>query len=392
MIAGRADWIRIAAFAIAFRLLSAALALVANVVFPDAQREQFTVFSAPSPFWDAFARYDSGWYQQIARSGYEYTPGGRSTIAFFPAYPLLMRHVGRLFGPRPSDLYIGGLVVSWLAFAVAMVGLYHLARLDLPRRRAERAVVLAAVFPFAFFFGAVYTEALFLAAGVWCVYAFRTDRFVLGGLAGAVATATRVNGILMLPALAWIVWQRCRAVAASGDVDGARRTLVAAVAGLLLVTAGIGGYSLYIWRMTGNPLEWVATIERWGYSPGGAPWLVLTRLAGELLTRPYAYLASGGMAPYDTLNGIAGIAFVLAIPCVWVRLGAAYGLFMAANLWLPLSSGTYEGIGRYCSVLFPFFIWLAGVRSRATFTWALVICATLYMLCLSLFTNIHPIF
>ena len=79
------EWIRIAAFAIAFRLFSAALALTVNVVFPDAQREQFTVFSTPSPFWDAFARYDSGWYQQIARSGYEYTPGGRSTIAFFPA-------------------------------------------------------------------------------------------------------------------------------------------------------------------------------------------------------------------------------------------------------------------------------------------------------------------
>ena len=57
-----------------------------------------------------------------------------------------------------------------------------------------------------------------------------------------------------------------------------------------------------------------------------------------------------------------------------------------------LSSGAYEGIGRYCSVLFPFCIWLAGVRSRVTFTWALVIFATLYMLCLSLFTNIHPIF
>ena len=392
MIAGRAEWIRIAAFAIAFRLLSAALALVANVMFPDAQREQFTVFATPSPFWDAFARHDSGWYQQIARFGYEHTPDGRSTIAFFPAYPFLMRHVGRLFGPRPSDLYIGGLVVSWVAFVIAMIGLYHLARLDLPRGRAERAVLLASVFPFAFFFGAVYTEALFLAASVWCFYAFRTDRFVLGGLAGAVATATRVNGVLMLPALAWIAWRSVGAVAASGQADRARRTGVAALTGLLLVASGIASYSLYVWYLTGSPLEWAATIERWGYHPGGAPWLALMRLAWELLTRPYGYLTSGGMAPYDTLNGLAGIAFVIAVPFVWVRLGAGYGLFMAANLWLPLSSGEYEGIGRYCSVLFPFFIWLAALRSRLVFTWALVVFATLYTLCLSLFTNIHPIF
>ncbi len=388
----RREWIRIAAFAIAFRLFSAGLALVSNVVFPDAQREQFTVFNSPSPFWDAFARYDSGWYQQIARSGYQYTPGGRSTIAFFPAYPFLMRHVGRLFGPRPSDLYIGGLVVSWLAFVLAMIGLYHLARLDLTRGRAERAVVLAAVFPFAFFFGAVYTEALFLAAVVWCVYAFRTDRFILGGLAGAVATATRVNGVLILPALAWIGWQRYRQIAESGDRDRARRSALGAAFGVLLTATGIGAYSLYIWRLTGSPFEWIATIERWGYHPGGVPWLALARLAGELLSRPYAYLASGGMAPYDTLNGLAGIAFAVAIPFVWVKLGAAYGIFMAANLWLPLSSGTYEGIGRYCAVLFPFFVWLAGFRSRTAFVWVLVVFATLYTLCLSLFTNIHPIF
>ena len=34
----------------------------------------------------------------------------------------------------------------------------------------------------------------------------------------------------------------------------------------------------------------------------------------------------------------------------------------------------------------------ASADAIATFTWALVICATLYMLCLSLFANIHPIF
>ena len=91
--------------------------------------------------------------------------------------------------------------------------------------------MLAAVFPFAFFFGAVYTEALFLAAVVWCVYAFRTDRFLLGGLAGAVATATRVNGVLILPALAWIGWQRYRQIAEAGDGDRARRSALGAAAG-----------------------------------------------------------------------------------------------------------------------------------------------------------------
>ena len=377
----------IALSALAFRLVSALLALYANVVFPLYQPEQFT-FGKTSPFWDTFARYDSGAFYQIARYGYSGGPnrfvaGGRSTIAYFPVYPLLMRYVGRLFGSSPGDLFLGGIVVSWIAFTLAMGVLFCLARLDLSPRAAERAVLLAAIFPFAFFYGVVYTEAVFLLFTVSSFYCFRTRRWIAGGVCGALATATRVNGILMLPALAWTAWR-------SAEPDARDRLL--AVLGLLLVACGVGAYSLYIYRLSGNPFEWAATIGRWGYYPGGAPWPALVRLVQTLVTHPYAYLAGERQAPYDVLNGVTALVFVASVPFVWKRLGAAYGLFMAANLWLPLSSGQYEGLGRYCAVLFPFFIWLAGFRSRVVVVSALVVSAMFYALCLALFTTIHPLF
>lgn len=396
----------VAVLALAFRVGSAVLSFLANVAFPDYQREQFTVFGRTEPFLDALARYDSGWYFQIARFGYHYTPDGRDTIAFFPVYPLLMRYVGRLFGRAPSDLYLGGVVVSWLAFALAMVGLYRLAALDLSPRRAARVVMLTAVFPFAYFFGAVYTEATFLAACVWTFYAFRTRRWLLGGVCGAIATATRINGILMWPALAWLVWTgvfrgfatvgvRSDAVPAptgtAGGRESARERLLALVA-LLLVPCGIGAYSLFVYGLSGRPLEWVATVQRWGYYPGGTPGVALLQLIQTLASRPYEFLTGERMALYDTLNGLTGLLFVLGTPLIWYRLGSVYGIFMAANLWLPLSSGQYEGLGRYCSVLFPFFVGVAAVSSRALFSATLVVFAMLYMLCLSLFANIHPLF
>ena len=399
----RAIALKIAACAIAFRILSAVLALVLNVVFPDYTSPQFTVFGSPSPFWDAFARHDSGWYYQIARYGYTqgasaYVPGGRSGIAFFPAYPFLMAYVGRALGRTPADLYFGGLIVSWVAFTLAMIALYHLARLDLDKPAAERTVLLAAVFPFAFYFGAVYTEALFLASIVACFYFFRTRRWVLGGLCGALATATRVNGILMWPALAWLVWQQFgspgrheQKPAAAGD-QASRRDIWWAIAGLLLVPVGIGLYSLYIFRLTGNAFEWAATIQRWGYYPGGSPIAVFFGLGRALVMNPYAFLAGERLAPYDTLNGIAALLAVMAVPFVWWRFGGAYGLFMAASLWLPLSSGQVEGLGRYVAVLFPLFIWLASIRSETTGTVIVVVFAMFYTLCMALFTNIHPLF
>jgi hypothetical protein len=375
---------------LAFRILSALLAFLVNVALPDYRPDQFKPMSGTAnQFWDTFVRHDSGWYYQIARDGYRFVVGGPPVglgkpgkIAFFPVYPLLMRYAGRLFGHGPAAPYLGGILVSWTAFAGAMVTLWYLARLDLDDERARRAVVLATVFPFAFFFGAVYTESVFLLATVAAFYCFRPRRWALGGCAGAVATATRVNGILMLPALAWIAWR---------ETQPSLRDRLHAALGLLLATAGLGAYSLYIYRLTGNPLEWAQSIERWNYYPGGTPWLGLARLVEAIATHPYQYFVSERLAPFDTLNGLAALLFVSAIPFIWRRLGFAYALFMAANLWLPLSSGQYEGLGRYCAVLFPFFIWAAQL-SAGTYGSALVVSAMLYPICLALFTKGLPLF
>ena len=382
--------LRIAIAALGFRFVSSILALLANLTFPAYQPSSVTMFDQPSPYWDVFTRYDSGWYYQIARYGYGFVAGGPSVgvgkpgkIAFFPLYPLLMRYAGRLFGHAPSDVYLGGILLSWLAFALGMVALFHLARLDVEPRRAERAVLLTAVFPFAFFFGLVYTESLFLLLTVLSFYGFRTRRWWLGGAAGALATATRVNGILMVPALAWVAWR---------SAPPTLRDRMRAAVALVSVPAGIVAYSAFVYRLSGNPLEWMASISRWGYYPGGSPWTAPAILLKHLLVHPYAYLSSDRMAPYDTLYGLTGILFVAAVPFVWRRLGAGYGLFMLANLWLPISSGTFEGVGRYCSVLFPAFIWLASLRPRVVYTSLPVLFALFYTLGLALFATVHPLF
>ncbi len=256
---------RIALCAVGFRVVSAILAFLVNVVFRPAQPAPVTMFGVPSAFWDPFTRFDAGWYYQIARYGYLFVPGGPSAgvgkagkIAYFPLYPLLMRYAGRLFGHAAADVYLGGILVSWAAFTAAMVALFFLARLDLPRVRAERSALLTAIFPFSFFFGMVYTESLFLLLTVLAFYAFRTRRWVLGGVCGGLASATRVNGILLLPALAWIAWR---------NAEPTPRDRLLAAIGLLLVTSGIGIYSLYVYQISGNPLEWAIVDQPLGVSP-----------------------------------------------------------------------------------------------------------------------------
>jgi len=65
---------------------------------------------------------------------------------------------------------------------------------------------------------------------------------------------------------------------------------------------------------------------------------------------------------------------------------------MLVNLYVPLSSGAFEGLGRYCSVLFPAFIWLASIRSRGVYMSLVVVFDLFYTLGLALFTAVKLLF
>jgi hypothetical protein len=372
----------IAGCALAWRALSAGLAFLSNVVFPLNAPEQFTVTGRTHMFWDALARFDSGWYFGIARNGYAFVEGGRSNLAFFPTYPMSMGYLGHWMGGGTANYYYAGIIISWTAFAIAMVVLYRLARLDMGRDDATRACVYASVFPFAFFYGMVYPSALFLLLCVVSFYAFRKGHWVTGALAGALVTCTRVNGILILPALAVLLYQVWR-----HDPRQFRRGLAA----LAFVPAGLVAYAVFNYTQSGSFFEFAGSISRWDYTPGGAPWTAFTGLIANI-PNLYTYLTGDGDGPYDLLNGLAALGALVAVPFVWRRFGAPYALFMLINLMLPLSTGHLVGLGRYTAVLFPMFLWLATLRSPLWQSGVLAVFAMLYMFCQSLFVNLHPVF
>ena len=369
---------------VALRVATALVAFYVNVTFPLARPEQFTMLDDTHYFWDTFARNDSGWYYGIASRGYQWVEGGRGNLAFFPAYPWLMGVAGRAFGGTQGDYYFGGIVVSWLASVLAAGAVYATSRSVLPTERAWHATLLTFVFPFAFFFGVIYSEALFVLALAGALFALETRRWALAAVAGAVMTATRVNGVMAVPALVWIGWR------AAGDDQSAR--VKGALAGAL-AAVGFLAYCAYNWSVAGDPFEWYHAITRWGYYPGttvvGNP---LGDLVRNLAMRPYSYLVEEQGAPYDVLNGLFPFLMVATLPWLWRRLGGGYALLVAANLALPLSSGQFEGLGRYCAVLFPFQIWVAAAAPASALPLIYVSYGVLYGLALTMFTTLHAIF
>jgi hypothetical protein len=377
------DGTRVFLIAILFRLASALIAFFANVTFPPYVDQGFSVFRTDHAFWDTFARYDAGWYHGIATQGYVYAPGGRNNLAFFPAYPLLMRAGGALLGGRQQDYYFAGIVISWLAFAGAMTMLYRLALLDLSRTAALRAVIYAATFPFAFFFGLVYSESLFLLGLVTAAYGLRTRRWLLGAAAGAVMTATRVTGVMAVAGLAFLAWQ-----AAGAD----SRTRIKAVAASAATTLGFAGYCAYNYAISGTPFAWYDAITFWNYRPGGNPFASVARLLQALATRPYQFLATENMAPYDTLNAVFSLFALAFVPLIWRRFNAGYALIVLAGVMLPLSSGSFEGLGRYSSVQFPIALAMASLAGELRHHVLLATSAAGYGLLLAMFATVHPLF
>jgi len=368
--------------AIALRLFTAFIAFLAEITIPTKVDQRFHVLGQPNAFWDPFARYDSGWYYGIASKGYAFLGEGRNNLAFFPLYPTLMGWGGRLLGGNQADFYFAGVVISWVSFALAAMLLYRLALLDIPHPRAVRAVLYAGIFPAAYFFGVVYSESLFFLALIGAVLAIRERRWAWSALAGAAMTATRVNGVMFVPALLWLAWR--------ANPPGRDRVLgVLAAAGAV---AGIGGYCIYNYMLSGDPFTWYHSIQRWGYYPGGNPGSSLFTIAKALVTRPYEFLSNESMAPYDTMNALSATAALAIVPLVWRRLGFGYAAVVLLGLVLPLSSGQFEGLGRYTSVLFPLPIYLGSLDGDTRHVVLIAAAAMLYTLGLILFTNVHPLY
>jgi hypothetical protein len=324
-------------------------------------------------------RWDAGWYLAIVTDGYRFTsaePERQQNIVFFPAYPILVRMVGRLLGGHLSGYVAAGTAISLSAFSGALVYLFLFTRRVLESDRAEAALWLLATYPFALFFGAVYTESLYLLAVVGAFYHYTRGEFGRAGLWGLIAGLTRINGAFLSFALALLaltavlpahIVSRDREQTRAWNPDlaipgrGIARPLVAAA----MPGIGLLIYTSFVWKLTGDPLAWMSAHAAWGRTNAGLAALVSQQYS--IVTREglSGYLSTPG---YDALNAIGALFALLAVWPVARRVGLAYGVFVGLNTLSPLASGGLLSAGRFSSVAFPAFVWLAAViqpRGRA---------------------------
>ncbi len=299
-----------------------------------------------APYFWAWANFDGEHYLSLAYQGYQ-----PLTYFFFPLYPLLTRFVGMLLGGSFTSLAVSGLLVSHTAFLIGLIGLIKLIRLDFRKEIAYTTVVLLLLFPTSFYFGSVYTESLFLALVVWCFYFARKRKWIYSGVLGALATATRLVGIALLPAILIEVWEQ-RRNRGSRDIGGIWEYL-----GAIFIPMGLFAYMLFLKNQTGDPLEFIHNVGIYG--PQRSSTLVLLpqvfyRYLFKILPNiNYDYFP---VVFTTLLEFITAIVFGVLGVLGFKKFRLSYATYLVLGYLIPTLSGSFSSLPRYVIVLFPAFI------------------------------------
>jgi len=265
---------------------------------------------------------DAWFYRSIAMEGYDRS----ERVAFFPLFPLLVR-VTHLSFP------LGGMIVSNLAFACALLLLGAVAmKSGASEEDAARAMFYLAFFPTSYFLSLPVTEAVFLAASLAAVLCAMEGRWWAAGLFGALATGTRVAGVLLIPMLLLLPGRRTSKI------------------WLAIVPAGLVAFMWHLQRVTGDAFAFMHVQTRWGRT------FSMSTLLAQLhnFSEPWNFVA---------LNLAAALLLIGVGVHLLVRREWAFGVYTITTALLPLSSGSLQSIARYAVVAFPLFLWLA-VRGR----------------------------
>jgi Mannosyltransferase (PIG-V) len=316
------------------------------------------------PFVNMWARWDGGWYLDIAQHGYSFVPAKQSNVAFFPLYPYLIRVVHHVI-PLQSDAgwLLVGIIVSNTALLVALIYLYQLIRLDYDRRTAARVVLYLCVFPTTLFLSAVYSESLFLALVVSAFYYARINRWLLVGVLSAAAALCRPPGVLLIAPLAFeylsqkeFQWQRIKPDCLA----------------LLLAPMALAGHLTFLrWRFGDwNVLSKAETMEGWN----------------RRLTLPWNTLLHSfpGMNSFKGFHGAFEFFFTLALLGLAIfgcfRLRLSYSIYAAVSLVFISSWGGLRSAPRFGLVIFPVIIALALLGHDNAFNRAYLVFSTILAL------------
>jgi hypothetical protein len=288
-----------------------------------------------------WAVWDSGWYLDIAKNGYNLVLAsdlpknvdpGQANYGFFPLYPVLIAALGRWTG----HYLLAGLIVSNTCILIAAWFLYKMVKFDFSEQDAIRTVKYLFFCPTAFILSGVFSESLFLMLSVLEFYFLRKRQWTYAGLTGIFLGLCRPTSVFIFPVV-------CLAYAAEKDYK--LKNIGWNIVWLLGIPVGYGLFSLYGYCLTG---DWFSYTHLKQSAWGGAWVNPVSLLAHCLISSDIISL----------VNGSVVAAGALVVVTAYKRAGIIYTLLGLSLLIMPLVTGSMviSGIMRYMTSVFPLFL------------------------------------
>jgi hypothetical protein len=332
------------AILVASRILIVIAAVVAEYLIP---RNPGLNPGADGPILRSLTSWDGWYYLGIVAGGYQADPvvDAYSNVAFPPLYPALVKLLSL---PFPAYAGLVAVLVSNIAFLLALGLLVRLGTPYLGRRKATLAAGLLVIYPFASAFAMAYTESLFLLLMVASFLAVERGHRAWAGLFFALTLLCRLQGLALILPLAMLMLRQ----------DGWRPK--ASLGWLLLGPIAAVAFLGFVAAVTGSPTAFLDAQQAWGRE------------------------GLGGAAPDETLaagfNPYLGALLITLLATVFLlvfvradRIPLEYALIPVLFIVAELSSGSLEAVGRITMAAFPL-VWILANR-RSVFarrTWPTV--------------------
>lgn len=351
-------------------LVSATLAPYFLPYSPSFPYADFFLTNSGLPYWlYSFANFDGVHYLTIVTSGYE---SAGLIQAFFPVYPGLVYILSQFLLPP----ILAGLLISLVATIMLVSVFYKLLRIDFSEKQTFGVLSFFLLFPTSFYLLGMYTESVFLLFVVLSFYFVRKKRYVLMAIFAALATATRITGVALIPALLLELYLQYRktdtlvalfhtvsnkGVQVTRFVAQFKKAIVLAALGLV----GLVSYMSYLGSTFNDPLLFLHVQEEFGAQRSESLILLPQTLWRGLKILIFA-------RPFDLKYYAYAQEFMLSVASLGVLLyglktvRSSYLLYGLLAFLLPTFTGTLSSMPRYILLCFPLFIILNTVLASHT--------------------------
>ncbi|MFH1687638.1 MAG: hypothetical protein ABIE70_08980 [bacterium] len=292
-------------------------------------------------------QWDARLYVSIARDGYERfpCPGRPADICgnggWFPLYPIL----GAIVAWSGIGHDYSMLLVSWLAFWLALLMLYRLVDLKYDAKTALGSLLALAIFPGTFYYLTAFPYSVYLALAVTAMYLLERAQYRWLWLITSALAATYPSGALIGLPVAYALWRDFQKIT---RVD--RLCLTGAMAA---IPAAILIYFGYYWWAFGDFWLYLHIQSQSYYAHQATfPLLVIYRSLVDLPLGHPVFVC---------------LVFVVTAAVLFLqrRLATGWQIYLIAVLLFTPAMGTTDCYYRHVVVAFPLFVAIAlGLRSK----------------------------